>query len=88
MRRFVEAYERIYLFGSEARGEAGLAREDELLVIVPDVCQQSAGRARLSIVSSVAWALVATRSFFAARRNLRASLPGTILREGKRVSAI
>jgi predicted nucleotidyltransferase len=38
VRRVVEAYrpERIYLFGSVARGDAGPDSDDDLLVVVPD----------------------------------------------------
>ena len=38
VRRLVEAYqpERIYLFGSKARGDAGADSDYDLMVVVPD----------------------------------------------------
>lgn len=90
VRRLVEVYhpERIYLFGSTARGEAGPDSDYDLMVIVPDgtpTARRDSGLAykaiwRLSVASDV---LVWTRSEFEARLALRASLPATIMREGR-----
>lgn len=47
VRRLVEAYqpERIYLFGSVARGDAGPNSDYDLLVVVPDDAPHSGGGA-------------------------------------------
>ncbi len=90
VRRLVEVYHplRIYLFGSAARGQAGLDSDYDLMVVVPDnvlASDRDSGRAykaiwRLGAASDV---LVWTRDEFDGRLHLRASLPATILREGK-----
>jgi len=80
--------ERIYLFGSTARGEAGPDSDYDLMVIVPDstpVSLRDSGRAykaiwRLGVAADV---LVWAHSDFAERLPLKASLPSTIAREGK-----
>ena len=80
--------ERIYLFGSPARGDAGPDSDYDLMVVVPDdtpVPLRDSGRAykaiwRLGVASDV---LVWTRSDFEDRVCLKASLPATIMREGK-----
>jgi predicted nucleotidyltransferase len=50
VRRLVAAYqpERIYLFGSAARGEAGVNGDYDLLVIVPDDASEERRRSRLA----------------------------------------
>lgn len=90
VRRLVQAYqpERIYLFGSVARGDAGPDSDYDLLVVVPDDVSPERRRSRLAYevlrgTGSAADVLVCTRSYFEQRRTLRASLPGTVLREGK-----
>jgi uncharacterized protein len=94
VRRLVEAYqpERIYLFGSVARGGAGPDSDYDLLVLVPDEASPERKRSRLAY--EVLWGtgvaadvLVCTHSYFEARRHLKASLPGTILREGRLLHA-
>ena len=80
--------ERIYLFGSTARGESGPDSDYDLMVVVPDDMPpilRDSGRAykaiwRLGVASDV---LVWTHSDFADRLHLKASLPSTIVREGK-----
>jgi len=80
--------ERIYLFGSTARGESGPDSDYDLMVVVPDIMPailRDSGRAykaiwRLGIASDV---LVWTHSDFEDRLHLKASLPSTIAREGK-----
>ncbi|HZU04751.1 MAG TPA: nucleotidyltransferase domain-containing protein [Chloroflexota bacterium] len=94
VRRLVAAYqpERIYLFGSVARGEAGPDSDYDLLVVVPDDAPPARKRSRLAYealrgTGAAADVLVCTHSYFEARRHLKASLPGTILREGKLLHA-
>jgi uncharacterized protein len=88
----VRAYEpeSVYLFGSKARGDYGPDSDYDLLLIVPDDAPPERRRSRLAY--ETLWAmgprdavdvLVCTRSYFDARRHLKASLPGTVLREGK-----
>jgi predicted nucleotidyltransferase len=90
VRRLLEAYrpERIYLFGSVARGEAGPDSDYDLLVVVPDDAPPERRRSRLAYevlrgTVTAADVLVCTRSYFEQRRLLQASLPGTVLREGR-----
>lgn len=89
-RRLVIAYrpERIYLFGSRARGDGGPDSDYDLLVVVPDTAPPERQRSRLAY--EVLWeagragdVVVLTRSYFEGRAHLQASLPGTALREGK-----
>jgi predicted nucleotidyltransferase len=90
VRRLVEAYdpERIYLFGSHARGEAGPDSDYDLLVIVPDDAPPEKRRSRLAYevlrgtgvaVDVIVWA----RDYFERRRQVRASLSAIVEREGK-----
>lgn len=88
--RLIEAYqpERIYLFGSRARGDDDADSDLDLVVIVPD--DAVPGRRRARRAYEVLWdlgvaadVLVWSHSAFESRRHLRASLPGTVLREGK-----
>ncbi|MBM4060600.1 MAG: nucleotidyltransferase domain-containing protein [Planctomycetes bacterium] len=94
VRRLVEAYrpERVYLFGSQARGEAGPDSDYDLLVVVPDDAtpeQRDAGLAYRVLwgVGAAVDAVVCTSGWFHARTHLKASLPGTVLREGRLVHA-
>jgi uncharacterized protein len=94
VRRLVEAYapERIYLFGSAARGDSGPDSDYDLMVIVPDDSSEERRRSRLAYqtlhgTGIAADVLVCTRRYFEERLHLRASLPATILREGKLVHA-
>ena len=94
VRRLVEAYQpqRIYLFGSVARGEAGPDSDYDLLVIVPDDAQPERSDSDLAyrilrgtgIATDV---VVWTRSSFERRQHVVASLPATVLREGRLVHA-
>ncbi len=88
--RLVEAYrpERIYLFGSHARGDAGADSDDDLLVVVPEEAPPERRRSRLAHTALrgtgvAADVLVCTRRYFEERLHLTASLPATIAREGK-----
>jgi uncharacterized protein len=93
--RLVGAYqpERTYLCGSVTRGDAGPDSDYDLLVVVPDDAPQQQRRSRLAYealrgTGTAADVLVCTRSYFEDRRLLRASLPGTILREGRLIHGI
>jgi predicted nucleotidyltransferase len=86
----VKAYQpdRIYLFGSKARGDYGPDSDFDLLVVVPDNAPEDRKRSRLAYerlwgTGTAADVLVWTRGRFESRAHLRASLPGTILREGR-----
>ena len=92
--RLVEAYrpERIYLFGSTARGEAGPDSDYDLLVVVADDADRDRRRSRLAYqalrgTGIAADVLVSTRSRFDARARVVASLPATVLREGRLLHA-
>jgi predicted nucleotidyltransferase len=90
LRRLVEAYEpdRIYLFGSKARGEAGPDSDYDLMVVVPNGAPPERKRSRLAYqalrgTGTAADVLVWTRQAFDERLHLQASLPYTIVSEGK-----
>lgn len=87
--RLVDAYqpERIYLFGSVARGDAGPDSDYDLMVIVPDDAAPERQQSRLAYdvlwgTGTAADVLVWKRDYFDRRLHLQASLPSTILREG------
>lgn len=90
MRRLVETYQpdRIYLFGSRARGNAGADSDYDLLVVVPD--DVPPGLRRSARACEALWGLpmsgdilVWNRTAFAERLHLRASLPSVVEREGR-----
>lgn len=90
LQRLVETFqpERIYLFGSKARGDAGLDSDYDLMIIVPDNTPPERRRSRLAYQAlrgtrTAADILVWTREAFDSRLHLPASLPATIIREGK-----
>ena len=94
VRRLVAAYqpEHIYLFGSVARGDASPDSDYDLLLVVPDDAPPERRRSRLAYealhgTGTAADVLVCTRSYFEDRRSLKASLPGTVLREGRLLHA-
>jgi predicted nucleotidyltransferase len=94
VRRLVDAYqpEKIYLFGSVARGQAGPHSDYDLLVIVSDSATPERKRSRLAYqalrgTGIAADVLVCTRSRFDSRTHVRASLPAIVLREGKLLHA-
>lgn len=94
VRRLVDAYQpqRIYLFGSKARGDENPDSDYDLLVVVPDDASSERRDSRLAYetlwgTGAAADVLVCTNSYFEARRHLRASLPGTVLREGRQLHA-
>jgi len=94
VRRLVDAYEpeRIYLFGSQARGEAGPDSDYDLLVVVPDEaaptrCSSDLAYHALRGTGIAADVLVWTRSRFERRQHVVTSLPATVLREGRLIHA-
>lgn len=93
--RLVEAYqpERIYLFGSKARGDAGPDSDFDIMVVVSDDSSAERKGSRLAYdrlwgTATAADVLVWTQERFESRSHLRASLPGTILREGRLLYAV
>jgi predicted nucleotidyltransferase len=90
VRRLVDAYrpERIYLFGSHARGESGPDSDLDFLVIVPDDAPPERRRSRLAYealrgTGIAADILVWPRSYFESRRAVPASLSATVAKEGR-----
>lgn len=88
--RLVEAFhpERIYLFGSRARGEAGPDSDYDIMVVVPDYASPERKNSRLAYevlwgTGSAADILVWTREAFESRLHLKASLLSTVLSEGR-----
>ena len=89
-RRLVEFYhpDKIYLFGSEARGEAGPDSDLDFLVVVPDDAPEDLMRSgeiyhRLSGMGVSKDIVPWRRSDFEGRAAyVKASLPATVVREG------
>jgi predicted nucleotidyltransferase len=93
VRRLVTAYapERIYLFGSRARGDADSDSDYDLMLIVPDDASPDRRRSRMAYevlrgTGRAADVLVWTRTRFDSRRRVRASLPATVASEGRLIS--
>lgn len=87
--RLTEAYEpeRIYLFGSAARGDTDESSDYDVLLVVSDDAPSERLRARKAY--EVLWGIGAAvdvvvwrRSAFEARAEAPTSLPATVLREG------
>ena len=92
--RLIRAYqpERIYLFGSIARGDADEDSDYDLMVLVPDDAapeRRGSGLAHQALRGTgiAADVLVWTRGNFERRAHVVASLPATVLREGKLLHA-
>ena len=90
VRRLVGAYRprRVYLFGSVARGDWGPDSDYDVLVVVPDDADPARRRSRLGYealrgTGYAADILVWRESEFDVRLSLKASLPSTVLREGR-----
>lgn len=90
VQRLVKAYEpeRVYLFGSMARGEEGPDSDYDLMVVVPDEAPPERQRSRLAYqvlrgTGLAADVLVWRRQAFDERLHLKASLPYTIVQEGR-----
>jgi excisionase family DNA binding protein len=89
LRRLTEAYEpeRIYLFGSAARGDSDKESDYDVLLVVPDDAPPERLRARKGY--EALWGLGAAvdvvvwrRSAFEASAEAPTSLPAIVLREG------
>ncbi|MDI7269713.1 MAG: nucleotidyltransferase domain-containing protein [Myxococcota bacterium] len=90
VRRLVEAYapERVYLFGSRARGDADPDSDYDILLVVPDSAPPERRVSRLAYevlwgAGTAADVIVWERSRFERRAHVVCSLPATVLREGK-----
>jgi len=90
VQRLVSAYEpeRIYLFGSTGRGEGQPDSDLDLMVVVPDNASADRRRSRLAYqvlrgTGTAVDVLVWTKRSFDERLHLKASLPATVIREGK-----
>jgi predicted nucleotidyltransferase len=90
VRRLVEIYhpERIYLFGSVARGDARADSDYDIMVVVPDDTPREVIMSKG--IYEILWRIgtsadlhVYTRQDFDKRLHLKASFPSTIVREGK-----
>ncbi len=94
VRRLRDAYvpERIYLFGSKARGDAGPDSDYDILIVVPNSATAEARGSKLGYqalrgTGIAADVVVCSHAYFEARSHLQASLPGTVLREGRLLHA-
>lgn len=90
VRRLVDAYrpERIYLFGSQARGDAGPDSDYDLLLVAPDDAPAPQRDSKLAYevlwgVNAAADVIVWEKSRFERRSRVVCSLPATVLREGR-----
>jgi len=90
VRRLVAAYEpeRVYLFGSRARGDVDPDSDYDLLVIVPTDAPPERRRSRLGYralrgTGVAVDILVWPRAYFESRRHLKASLSAVVEAEGK-----
>jgi predicted nucleotidyltransferase len=90
-RRLVEFYQpvRIYLFGSEARGEAGPDSDLDFCVVLRDDAPESLYRDRSihrrlwGLRAAVDVVRLANSDFDARAAHVVASLPATVVREGR-----
>lgn len=90
-RRLVEFYQpvRIYLFGSEARGESGPDSDLDFCVVLPDDAPRSLYRDRSihrrlgGLQAAVDVVRLPCGDFDARAAHVVASLPATVLREGR-----
>jgi predicted nucleotidyltransferase len=89
VKRIVEALkpERIFLFGSRARGDAGPDSDYDLLIVVKEANIPRFKLARLAFrslcgVGAAKDVVVLTRSEFDSKSRIEVSLPATVLREG------
>jgi len=90
VRRLVDVYhpQRIYLFGSTARGDAGADSDYDLMVILPDEAspdlrREDPGYRALRGTGVAADLQVWPQAHFDSQLHLKASFPSTIVREGK-----
>ncbi len=94
VRRLREAFhpERIYLFGSRARGEADPDSDYDLLVVLRESPLPGYKRAQLAFrtlcgVGAPKDVIVLTRDEFQRKLTVVCSLPATVVREGKLIYA-
>lgn len=85
-------FERIYLFGSRARGDVDRDSDYDLLVLVkspnePLYRLSQRGYQALRGVDAAVDVVVWDRDTFEGRKHLKASFPATILREGQLLHA-
>jgi uncharacterized protein len=92
--RLADVYqpEFIYLFGSKARGDSGPDSDYDLLVVVDDDAPPALRRGRagyeaLRDIPAAVDVLVVTKSYFFSRLHLKASLPGSVVRQGRLLHA-
>jgi uncharacterized protein len=90
LQRLVATYqpERIYLFGSTARGDSGPDSDYDILVVVPDTAVPERQDERLAYEALVGTGvavdvLVYKAADFYGRLTLKASLPSTVARESR-----
>ena len=90
VRRLVEAYrpDRVYMFGSKARGDENADSDYDLMLVVPDDAPAERRRSRLAYqvlrgTGTAADVMVWLRSKFEHRVQVVTSLPATVMREGK-----
>jgi predicted nucleotidyltransferase len=90
VRRLVKTYqpERIYLFGSMARGDAGPDSDYDILVLVEHPTEplyrlSQRGFRVLRGINAAVDVVVWDRGTFDARLHLPASFPATVVREGR-----
>ncbi len=91
LRRLVEFYrpERVYLFGSAARGDSGPDSDFDFCVVLPDDAPASVYRDRS--IHRRTWGLrvavdvvrMSKSDFDGRAAHVKASLPATVLREGR-----
>lgn len=93
--RLIAAYEpeRIYLFGSKARGDDGPDSDFDLLLLVPDDAPPERRRSKLAYqalwgTGTAADVIVWEQSRFERRAHVVCSLPATVLREGELLYAV
>ena len=94
VRRLVDAYEpeRVYLFGSHARGDVGPDSDYDVLVLVPDNAPPERRRSRLGYealwgTGTATDVVVMSRGYFDWMLGSAASLPATVVREGRTLYA-
>ena len=94
VRRLIDAFqpERVYLFGSMARGDADADSDYDLMLVVPNDASPERRDSDLAYrvlrgTGIAADVLVWTQHQFDRRTHVVASLPATILREGRLLHA-
>ena len=88
--RLVATYqpEMIYLFGSQARGDAGPDSDYDVLVVMPDgATPERSDNARAYVAlhgtGTAVDVIVMSQDRFRRRQHIPGSLPATVLREGR-----